>query len=372
MRHASTAPFSTLVTALTAVLLFLFCSELGFSSRKASAAALVFGLASPAAPYAKQDFAQPLASLMLLLAFLYLVRTRNGRWTNFFAAGLSLGCAILTRPELIALAMPFFLAYSFFNPADVPLKTRVSNFGVFGLPLAVLVALNQYFNFLKFGSLFSVGYSVSSEFTTNWETIPLALVGNLISPGRGILVFFPFAALSIAGIRKISESVRFVALILVSIIASFLTLFSAWGEWAAGISWGPRFFIPLMPFLTLLGFEAMSTLDRFPRGRVTIVSLLIALGALVALQGLLFNPLGFYGTLHLVPAMILSGLYHFDITSSPAIMGWRFDPDPYTYDIFWIQQLAVMPRIAFGVLFTGVIATVFAVTSWIRFFRAQH
>ena len=57
------------LTALTATLVYVLSRQLGLSKKGAWAAALIFGLASPAATYAKYDFAQPLVSLLLLVLY---------------------------------------------------------------------------------------------------------------------------------------------------------------------------------------------------------------------------------------------------------------------------------------------------------------
>ena len=66
-----------LVTALTAVLVFSLGLSLGLTKRQSCIAALIFGLFSPAAAYARFDFAQPLASLLLLAAVLFFTQARN-------------------------------------------------------------------------------------------------------------------------------------------------------------------------------------------------------------------------------------------------------------------------------------------------------
>ena len=89
------------VTALSAVVLYELAIELGLSRRRAAASALIFGVASPAAVYAKLDFAQPLASLFLLAALLLLLRGQRGHSAGqLLWSGVSLGCSALVRPEV--------------------------------------------------------------------------------------------------------------------------------------------------------------------------------------------------------------------------------------------------------------------------------
>ena len=110
------------VTATTAALLFLVALELGLSKRKSSAIALVFGMFSPAAVYAKFDYAQSLASLLLLSAFLFLLLSRRQRAHIYLIlCGLSLGLAVLTRIEMVVTAVPLFiLCIYLLNRESVP------------------------------------------------------------------------------------------------------------------------------------------------------------------------------------------------------------------------------------------------------------
>ena len=60
--------FNSVVTAASAVVLFLIARQLGYAEREALTAGLVFGLATLAWPYAKTCFSEPLAGLCLLIA----------------------------------------------------------------------------------------------------------------------------------------------------------------------------------------------------------------------------------------------------------------------------------------------------------------
>ncbi len=84
-----------LITALTAMFLYWLCIQLGLSKKRAVAAALIFGIASPAAVYAKLDFAQPLASLFVVLALIFFVRARSHGRINLVVTGTFLGLTIL-------------------------------------------------------------------------------------------------------------------------------------------------------------------------------------------------------------------------------------------------------------------------------------
>ena len=247
------------VTATTAALLFLVALELGLSKRKSSAIALVFGMFSPAAVYAKFDYAQSLASLLLLSAFLFLLLSRRQRAHIYLIlCGLSLGLAVLTRIEMVVTAVPLFiLCIYLLNRESVPrmslTRPPVRLLLAFGSPVFIALVGNQYFNYLRWGSWLSLGYAEpQGQFTFEPWWVALALLENFVSPGRGMFVFFPLACLAIlGGIRSRRDPVLLAMLL--SVLASLL-FYSTWTQWPAGLSWGPRFFIPYLPYLTILCF----------------------------------------------------------------------------------------------------------------------
>jgi hypothetical protein len=323
--------------------------ELEFSERRASAAALVFGLASPAAPYAKYDFAEPLGSLFLTLAVLFLMRARRRSPTNLLVAGLVLGCAILTRPEILIMSTPVLVLATFLlrgNSQQVgrSLSNRMMNVLSFSLPVLAFVALNQCINYLKFGSWLSAGYSPTAEMTFYLPSVIKALVGDLVSPGRGIFVFFPLSIMAVVGIAALFQRDRWLSGLFTGLIAAALLLYATWKDWGGGLSWGPRFLIVLVPCLTLLAFTSYDSLKQcLGRYGVLLFGVLVFLGLLASFQGLAFNFLAFYGDLHIPQSVIDRGEYSFLPENSPILMGWGGIANISIYDMFWLQKNGVNP-----------------------------
>jgi 4-amino-4-deoxy-L-arabinose transferase-like glycosyltransferase len=150
-----------------------------------------------AAAYAKYDFAQPLASLLLLGTFLFLLMARDRGFWNLPRAGFTFGSAFLTRPELFVVPGPMLLAFVWFMQKDANTSCRIRRVLAFGLPVILFVILNQYVNFMKSGNPASVGYSPQVQFTSNLPSIWQGITGLVFSPGRSMLLFFPITILSI-------------------------------------------------------------------------------------------------------------------------------------------------------------------------------
>ena len=326
-----------LVTAFSAVVLYLLCIELGFSKSRASAAALTFGLISPAAVYAKLDFAQPLASLFLLLTFLFLLKARLSGIANLAAAGACIGSTILVRSEFVILAPILAVSVCLmptaetFGGGSIRIVERLL---VFAFAFGVLVFVNQAITFVKFGSWFT-GYPLKYYLIFDARHWATAFLANLISPGRGILLFCPLSILSVLGTRKLlATNVWFGTTLTTSLVIVFC-FYPIWRAWDGGVSWGPRYLVPIVPYVCLLSHCALPS--ALSLRQKLVVGLLLVLQGVATLQGVLFNFLEFYGSLGLSSAEFDRQFYHFWPMMSPLLAGWKALIHPTNYDIKWLH-----------------------------------
>lgn len=359
-----------LVTALTAVLLYLFAMRLGFSKKKSAAAVLIFGLASPALPYAKFDFSQPLCALFLLAALYCLAAAReSGKDKWLVLSGVASGMLLLTRNEFLLLQFGLLLPGVFwiFSPGKPNGWKRAARAAaVYAFSAAPWIMAVFVLNRIRFGSWFSMGYPVL-KFAFNIPRILTALAGNMVSPGRGMLIFFPAVIFSFFSWPKIRKD-KMHSLMLVSIAAAFL-FYSVWKKWGAGVCWGPRFMIPylsLLSVLSLSGFESMTILSS--RVKAAAGAILVAMGGIFSLQGSLFDFIPFYSAIS--PSAVPVGRedYHFFWRYSPLANGWRGLPRPAEFDIFWLRHSAGVDGFLLTMLLLAVGLAVLAVF-WVRFFQ---
>lgn len=184
------------VVASLATALAMACMALVFiplsNNRTALAAAYVFGLATSAWAVASDSLWQH-GPAMLWIAFGLLLASRK----HWLSAGFAFGAAILTRPHtaLIAATTGLWVGATRRKPRATLL---VGVGAVVGLGILVT------YNWALFGSP-SIAGGYGSAFTDRAATSGLGwyaknIVGALLDPEKGLLIWAPFLVVLIAGI----------------------------------------------------------------------------------------------------------------------------------------------------------------------------
>lgn len=151
-----------------------------------------------------------------------------------------------------------------------------------------------WYSWTYWGTPFALGQGQGVDRFTAAEPLVAAL-GLLVSPNRGLLVFSPIFAFSVAAAvmvfrqRGAPSLLRYVVWSSLALIA----LYALWADWPGGHAYGYRFLIELVPGLTLLLAHAWPRLIE-PRPALRAVFMLAFLGS-VFVQGVGANaaPCGF-------------------------------------------------------------------------------
>ncbi len=241
--------------------------------------ALVFAFSTPAwstTSRALWSHTACMLRLILALYFLVLGQKRPG-WIAYISIPLAL--AFIIRPTA-GVPIAFFTGYVFLFH-----RPQLIRYFLYAAPFALL--------------LFAYNYSVYGEFLSPYsepgrvfsgQYFLEALVGNLVSPARGLLVFCPVLLLSFwAAFNPAWRKARF-EWMLMGIIGSHWLLISSFQHWWAGYSFGPRLFSDVMPFLCYFlvhPFGAIAQLEAPVRKRAgyLLVALLAAPGLYIHYQG---------------------------------------------------------------------------------------
>jgi hypothetical protein len=269
------------VAALSVALLFLLLSELTQGVGLALALSLVFAFATPHYPIHAGGLWTHNVAMPLTIGAVLLLVVRDGR--HAWAASIPLALAFVTRPTttpVIALLTAYVASH---RPKALPRYLTI------GLVAAVLFAgWSRY----MYGTLlppYYLGFHVPwrPRMQVNGTQLP-ALVGNLVSPNRGLFVFAPVLAFSLWGmVRAFRSGDRHGALLRtlsLVVVTHWVMISSIARSWWAGWSYGPRNFMDVLPSLVVLLVPAVEGFTRLPHARQAVV----ATAAAVAIAWSLF------------------------------------------------------------------------------------
>jgi hypothetical protein len=241
-----------LLTAGTAVLLFLTALHYLKNRWKALLVAAVFGVATCAWSVQSQNvWQQTVSTFFLTVGIFCFVRYPERAWPQVLA-GFAFGTATACR-HTGALLLVCVFAYMVVYHRKSALFMAL---GAVPVPAAIAV-YNWYF----FGSPFSfgqelVGHETALEKTGSpdlWQT-PFfrGAAGLLFSPSRGLFVFSPFFVLVPFGLYKVFRDPQYRALrpICVGSLA-IMVLQCKWFDWWGGWTYGYRPWLDAVPVLML-------------------------------------------------------------------------------------------------------------------------
>ena len=252
-----------LLLAWSGGLLFRTGRRFGWSRAAALMVALSFGLATLAWPYAQTFFSDPMSAWGLVGAFYCMVGFRQtGRKRYLLMGGLSWGLAYLSR-SINLITLPIYLI-ALLNiimryarpgrgtPLHAVWPVLMRNwrpFASFMIPVVAAGLASLWWNWVRYGSMWQSGYVESESFSADWI---MGIYGLLVGPGRGLLWYSPVLLLAIPGAWLLWQRRPWAVAMCVALVGVYVLVYGKWYMWHGGYSWGPRFMVVTLPFLTLL------------------------------------------------------------------------------------------------------------------------
>jgi hypothetical protein len=302
------------IIAFTSLVVFYFSFEVYRSKKISLVLGLVFTVCSFILPYNKTLFPQPLQALCLISSAYFLYKSQNfndfiifrnnpnqvdnsniikyicQRKGSYFAVlgGMLLGLSVFVHPATL-IVIPGFVAYFAFSVKQSKMK-KIVHFLISITAVLVLVGLSNY---IRYGSFTEFGYFRYASWSWangGWT----GLVGLWASPGAGLIFFFPPVILIPIALRYMYRDNKGLFFLITYVITvnwlyygtlSYLEPIS----WSGGLVWGPRYLIPVLPFI-ILAFGTLLTYLRNKKQRLylfkvsTVVSLFV-LGFIINLLG---------------------------------------------------------------------------------------
>ncbi|MDQ3840303.1 MAG: hypothetical protein M3297_13670, partial [Thermoproteota archaeon] len=251
-------------------------------------------------PYNATFWVQPLQGLLLVSSayFILLTSHRNHSFLcnyvldrqhrSFLFAGLgglTLGLSVFAHPTSL-IFIPAFLGYSFFSV----MRHQKVDFVFLLAILGTVIFFAGLTNYARFNSFTEFGYGYFSTLAAHngWK----GLIGLLISPGAGLIFYFPLAVLLPLGAKYMyrdSKSLFFLCLYI--IVANWIyvgTLSFGYepASWSGGVAWGPRYLIPVLPFMMIILSKIFQNVKKSYFLKIVVIGLCLG-GFYVNLSGVL-------------------------------------------------------------------------------------
>lgn len=276
-----------LLGAAACVLLFLFCLRLGWRARAAVYLTALFGLGTLAWPYAGLLFSESLQMFALIAcAYFILTYSQCGGVARAAAAGFFLGLAVAAK-FMIILVLPVALGYAYLLLRGSEVKKRdvfYNNFALFIVWIAVIF----WYNLARFRNPFAFGYYLLNDRDALFRFgVPLwsGLHGLLLSSGKGLFWYVPCAAAACAAFGAFARRRPAEAFLCAGAAVALVLGYARWNQWHGDYAWGPRFLVPLMPFIVLPLGAWLDAPSKRPALRAAALAALFAVSVFVQLLG---------------------------------------------------------------------------------------
>jgi hypothetical protein len=129
-------------------------------------------------------------------------------------------------------------------------RTRARWFAAAGTPVLIAVAIWMTYNYARFGHPLDTG--LLRDPNVRFDTpLFVGLHGLLLSPGRSLLLYAPLSIAGLVALWQKRHEDRSTAVFFALHVLVYLLLIARMHQWDGGESYGPRYLVPLLPFVTL-------------------------------------------------------------------------------------------------------------------------
>ncbi|MGA9192855.1 MAG: hypothetical protein WBZ24_14080 [Anaerolineales bacterium] len=255
--YVLTAVLVAFPSALLGVLLFRVMGMFQISLGWRAAIVLLYGLATNAFPYAGAFYSHQLSAFLLFASFYLCFKPRphdRSMWRRNLFIGLMIGLALISEYPTALIGGALAVLCVLRSRSRRELTGLVAG----GLVPGVILAA---YDWAIFGTILPVGYEYSALYQDlhNIGLIsltyphPEAMWGITFGSYRGLFYVSPVLLLALWGYLSWARSGFGKSIFAVSVFSclSFFFFNSSSAMWQGGYAVGPRYLVPMLPFMTL-------------------------------------------------------------------------------------------------------------------------
>jgi hypothetical protein len=273
-------------SVLLVLLFYRFLGDFLHDEKHRLVLTLAFALCTMVFPYSNMFFQHQLSSFALFTSFYMLYKMRRGMlsWRWLWAVGLLFSLALITEYPTVLIVAVLFVYAAYFLPD----KRQLFWMFVGGTPLILTLAA---YNYAIFGTPLPVGYLYDPNYTelhhTGLVTVTypkLKVLWNItFSPFRGLFLLSPFLLLAVPGFVYFwkTKEHRPEFLVCLANVVSFLMFNASSVVWWGGYAVGPRYLIPMLPYMAFSISFFLAKVGRTVWARVLTYGLMIVSGIVV-------------------------------------------------------------------------------------------
>ena len=252
--------FGPFFSALSVAVLFLV-SRTFFSVKTSIIISFLYAFSTLVWAYSQTSLSSVLATFLILLGFLFFRRfQKQFSYKSILLSSIILGLAFLTRLDSILFIIPlfFYFIYEMFFPNHYSDFVRHGKKFIiclcFMAPLFSMYAIHNFIDFVRTTTVdttYIQGMLGSHAVLAPSIPVHLNSFGLLFSPGVGLLIFAPILFTMFLSFPDFFKRYKLPCILFLALIGCYLLWWSTTTVWHGLIGWGPRYLLPLVPFLIL-------------------------------------------------------------------------------------------------------------------------
>jgi hypothetical protein len=223
-----------------------------------------------------------LVSMTVLLSFYFYRKfVKNQNFFSLIFCGFSLGASVLVRYDsfiIVVIILVFLIGTILRN------KSKLKNLTCLLIPLFFCAIIFMGINYIQFGTFLEYSFKTESGYGLGpTSPIHVGVFGLLFSPGAGLFIFSPILFTIFVSFFDFYKKDKSSFLIFSAYFVSMLVFFGNLETWHGFVSWGPRYLLPVIPFLLI---PLAASIEK--RNSIGFRFLVIVLGAIGAFFSLIW------------------------------------------------------------------------------------